>query len=33
MPKVQEGDGEIIFLEKIPNGLRVFLSIVGLFVL
>lgn len=31
MPKVQERAGEIIFLEKVPNGLRVFLSIVGLF--
>ena len=30
MPKVQEKDGEIIFLEKVPNGLRVFLSIIGL---
>lgn len=31
MPKVQEKDSEIIFLEKVPNGLRVFLSIIGLF--
>lgn len=31
MSKVQENYGEIIFLGKVPNGLRVFLSIIGLF--
>ena len=33
MPKVQEKDGEITFVEKIPNGLRIFLVIAGLFIM
>lgn len=31
MPKVQETDGQIAFIEKVPNGARIFLVIVGLF--
>ncbi len=31
MPKVQETDGQIAFIEKVPNGVRIFLTIVGLF--
>jgi len=33
MPKVQEKDGEIAFVEKISNGLRILLVIAGLFVM
>ena len=31
MPDVYETDGEITFVEKVPLGLRIFLTIVGLF--
>ena len=30
MPKVQESIDEIAFIEKVPNGVRIFLAIVGL---
>jgi hypothetical protein len=31
MPKVQETDDQITFIEKVPNGARIFLTIIGLF--